>query len=122
MSVKLLNEHHLEFLSLKGGCTCSSESMFVKMPHCWESHITAHLLYQSLHYLPSLADMNSNYAGRSNEQEEVRYISVTKQPFSMCMYVIIEENRKPYNKCSFYKTMDESAVTHLRVFSRHYVR
>ena len=30
MSVKLLTEHHLEFLSLKGGCTGSSESTLVK--------------------------------------------------------------------------------------------
>ena len=30
MSAKLLTEHHLEFLSLKGGCTGSSESTFVK--------------------------------------------------------------------------------------------
>ena len=44
MSVKLLSEHHLEFLSLKGGCTCSSESTLVKMPHCWKSHVAAHLL------------------------------------------------------------------------------
>ena len=43
MSVKLLTEHHLEFLRLKGGCTGSSESTFVKMPHCWESHATAPL-------------------------------------------------------------------------------
>ena len=35
MSVKLLTEHHLEFLSLKGGCVGSSESTLVKMPHCW---------------------------------------------------------------------------------------
>ena len=34
MSVKLLTEHHLEFLSLKGGGTGSSESTFVKLPHC----------------------------------------------------------------------------------------
>ena len=34
MSVKLLNEHRLEFVSLKGGCTGSSESTFVRMPHC----------------------------------------------------------------------------------------
>ena len=34
MSVKLLAEHRLEFLSLKGGCTGSSESTLVKMPHC----------------------------------------------------------------------------------------
>ena len=34
MSVKLLTEHHFEFLSFKGGCTGSSESTLVKMPHC----------------------------------------------------------------------------------------
>ena len=43
MSVKLLTEHHLEFLSLKGDCTGSSESTLVKMPHCWKLHVTAHL-------------------------------------------------------------------------------
>ena len=43
MSVKLLTEHHLEFLSLKGGCTGSSESTLVKMPHCWKSHVVAHV-------------------------------------------------------------------------------
>ena len=29
-----MNEHHLEFLSLKGGCTGSSESTLVKMSYC----------------------------------------------------------------------------------------
>ena len=43
MIVKLLTEHHLEFLSLKGGCTGSSESTHVNMPHCWKSHVTAQL-------------------------------------------------------------------------------
>ena len=43
MSVKLLAEHHLEFLSLNGGCTGLSESTLVKMPHCWKSHVTAHM-------------------------------------------------------------------------------
>ena len=42
MSVKLLTKHYLEFLSLKGGCTGSSESTLVKMPHCWKSHVAAH--------------------------------------------------------------------------------
>ena len=38
MSVKLLIEHHLEFLRLKGSCTGSPESpLLVKMPHCWKS-------------------------------------------------------------------------------------
>ena len=44
MIVKLLTEHYLELLSLKGGCTGSSESTLVKMSHCWKSHVTAHLL------------------------------------------------------------------------------
>ena len=43
MIVKLLTEHHLEFLSLKGCCTGSSESTLVKMPHCWKSHAMAHI-------------------------------------------------------------------------------
>ena len=41
MTVKLLTEHHLEFLSLTRGCTCSYESTLVKMPHCWKSHVMA---------------------------------------------------------------------------------
>ena len=41
MSVKLLTEHHLEFLSLKKGCTGSSEATLVKMPHYWKSHVEA---------------------------------------------------------------------------------
>ena len=43
MGGKLLTEHHLRFLSLKGGCTGSSESALVKMPHCRKSHVAAHI-------------------------------------------------------------------------------
>ena len=42
MTVKLMTEHHLEFLSINGGCTGSSESAPVKMLHCWKSHVAAH--------------------------------------------------------------------------------
>ena len=45
MIVNLLTEHHLEFLSLKGGSRGSSESTLVKMSNCWKSHVTAHYLY-----------------------------------------------------------------------------
>ena len=47
MSVKLLTEQNLEFLSLKGGCTGLSESTPVKMPHCWKSHDAAHFSMQT---------------------------------------------------------------------------
>ena len=43
MSVKLLTEQNLDFLSLKGGCTSLAESTLVKMPHFWKSHVTAHI-------------------------------------------------------------------------------
>ena len=36
MTVKLLTEQRLEFLSLKGGYTGSTESTLVKMPHMLE--------------------------------------------------------------------------------------
>ena len=45
MIAKLLNEHHLEFLSLKGGCRGSSESTHVKMPHYWKSHALAQIMF-----------------------------------------------------------------------------
>ena len=46
MIVKLLTEHHLEFLSLKGGYIGSTESTLIKMPHCWKSHATALVSYR----------------------------------------------------------------------------
>ena len=46
MIVKLLADHHLEFVSLKRGCRGSSESTHVKMPHCWKSHATAQIEYK----------------------------------------------------------------------------
>ena len=42
-AVKLLTEQHLEFLSLKGGYTGSSESIHVKMPQHWKSLVAARM-------------------------------------------------------------------------------
>ena len=50
MTLKLLNEQHLEFLSLTGGCTGSYEYFHVKMPHCWQSHVVAQLCEQLYKY------------------------------------------------------------------------
>ena len=50
MSVKLLTEHRFEFVSLKGGCTGSSESTLVKMPHCWKSHDASQFLSRCVRY------------------------------------------------------------------------
>ena len=66
MIVKLLTEHHMEFLSLNGGCIGSSESTLVKMSNCWKSHVTAQLLLLFLFqcYLiwnPIFANKEKNY-------------------------------------------------------------
>ena len=49
MIVKLLTEHNLEFLSLKGDCRCSSESTYLKIPHCRESNALAHMAPSGQH-------------------------------------------------------------------------
>ena len=45
MSIKLLIGHHLEFLIITRGSTGSSESIYVKIKHCWESRVPAHILF-----------------------------------------------------------------------------
>ena len=44
MIFKLLTEHHLEFLSLKGDCRGLSESALVNMSNCWKSHAAAYII------------------------------------------------------------------------------
>ena len=43
MILSLLIRHHLEFLSLKGALTGSSESILVKTLHCWISLVASKL-------------------------------------------------------------------------------
>ena len=57
MSVKLLTEHDLVCLSLKGGCTGSSESTLVKAPHCWKPHVTAHIHIVGTYCASLVADL-----------------------------------------------------------------
>ena len=61
MSVKLLNEHHLEFLSSKRGCIGSSESTLVKIPLCWESHVTTHFSLINTVWIVSLYQFKHQY-------------------------------------------------------------
>ena len=49
MIVKLLPEHNLEFLSLKGSCRGSLESSLVKMSNCWKSHAAAQFSQGQVH-------------------------------------------------------------------------
>ena len=49
MSVKLMTEHHLEFLSSKASCTGSSYSTLIKTSHCWKLHAMAHKVVRTIH-------------------------------------------------------------------------
>ena len=48
MTVKLLTEQNLEFLSLTGSSTGSSEYTLIKMPHCWKSRVAAHYVIENV--------------------------------------------------------------------------
>ena len=50
MIVKLLTEHHLEFLNLKRDCTGWSESTLVKMSNSWKSRALAHYSFYDNSY------------------------------------------------------------------------
>ena len=66
MSVKLLTEHHLEFLSWIGGCTDSFESTLVKMPRSWKSRVMAQMIVLSFFikkvFCTSVAYIATNYS------------------------------------------------------------
>ena len=58
MNVKLLTEHHLEFLSVKGGCTGLYEFTLVKchivgnlMPRLTDFDLTSHAIYPDINFL-----------------------------------------------------------------------
>ena len=52
MSVRLLNEHNLEFLSLKEGYTAASESTLVQTPLFLEITCHGSIIYVTTMHLP----------------------------------------------------------------------
>ena len=61
MIVKLLTEHHLEFLGLKGSCRGSSESTHVKIAHCWKSQELVHIIYSLDPVCPTFISVKPNF-------------------------------------------------------------
>ena len=50
MTLRLLTELHLEFLSFKGDCRCSSESTLVKLGYCERVIVDGHGCHTALHF------------------------------------------------------------------------
>ena len=55
----------MEFLSLIGGCTGSSESTLVKIPHCWKSHVTVNDKHMFLVSKRSISRKRFFYASKA---------------------------------------------------------
>ena len=72
MNVKLLTEHHFEFLSLTGGCKGSPESTLVKIPHCWKSRVAADLLFVLKHAINLPA---GSFGEQSSETRKRHFIT-----------------------------------------------
>ena len=81
MIVKLLTEHHLEFLSLKGGGRGSSESTLVKMSNCWKSHAAAHFSSR----LKLSTQKRKRSVGRQQPTHNVSPSSTHLNPTCSCM-------------------------------------
>ena len=96
MTVKLLTEQHLEFLSLKGGCRGSSESTHVKMPHCWNS--------QSSYVL------NVGYKFYALQKKKKKlfvafpWVETSTGPggFMICVFLLYDGNSRRLNRKWFY--------------------
>ena len=82
MNIKLLTEHLLEFLSLKGGCTGSSESTFVKMPHCWKSHVAAHyyILWFAVTLVQTISPSTLNHQETSHRLNKYMQKCILQEP------------------------------------------
>ena len=71
MTVKLLTAPHLRFLSFLGGCTGLSESTLLKMPHCWKSRVTAHIVLEQTHTVAGINVLNKYIMQRSMRNEHI---------------------------------------------------
>ena len=72
MTVELLTEHCLEFLSLTGGCTGLSESTLVKMSNCWKSRAVAH-------FIRNVSLLRNHHECESRTEKIIRRITVLQQ-------------------------------------------
>ena len=95
MTIKLLIEHHLEFISLKRGWTGSSESTLVKMPHFWKSHVAAHIVSTNFYIL--FCKQCRRRLDKSNLGEERRRMNNTNSPLT-CKWPL---KNNPYPHCFF---------------------
>ena len=87
MNIKLLTEHHLEILSLKGDCTGLSGAIHVKMSHCWTSHVAAQFCSMTILFI-------CKYIQDSKIQNLVKYPNGVVQSIYKVFYSLISKMLK----------------------------
>ena len=86
MSVKLLTEHRLEFVSLKGGCTGSSESTLVRMPHFVAAQFMIYWLRADAY--DTLGTFISQRKGKNSDKYHKSSFHAISAPFMLEFIVI----------------------------------
>ena len=94
MAVKLLTGYNLEFFSLTGDCTFSSESTLVKIPHCWKSLITAQIYREEVRLTGHMNNFTQDHTcGQfSNHSFKDLLFSLASHCGTGCLSLYIEAN------------------------------
>ena len=89
-----MTEHHLEFLSLKGGWSGSSESTLVKMPHCCKTIVTAHMILHKCFPILLLLELIKNRIATSTRwrKEKVDLTLPSKLIDPISIWALTREN------------------------------
>ena len=92
MAVKLLTEYHLEFLSLKGGCTGSTDSTHVKC-RIVGNHMSRLKCHVMLHYTrllkPNVLNPVTCTYHTHMEQSGITCAWLAKMLYSLLCYVVL---------------------------------
>ena len=72
MTVKLLTEYNLRFLSLKEDCTGSFESTLVKMSHCWNIYYIIYLFHNLIDFLGAGTKSLTQYKYVQTQRSQIR--------------------------------------------------
>ena len=93
MIVKLLTEHHLEFLSLKGGCRGSSET----------THVKCHIVGNLMHWL-------------IKDSVQTGWIPLLSRVFALCTLILLVLSRHGFIIIILRKYSEDSSIQKMLAF------
>ena len=124
MPNKLLTEHHLEFLSLNGGCTGSSESILVKMPHFWKSHAAAHISLQMHVFKYHYVTTSHTTTSKTHTQLVIRFLRCSIRNHHYILVPLAQYGRSLHGrwmKQIFRKLTWAICTTQVKIFHTRYI-